>query len=90
VTYPAMKSVMKRRREELRAVEAAKRDANRAAKAEVKRLRVLVGRTINVVDYDPTNEGTYILTLDDGKTVTFSSSGDDMTFTSCGIEEVQP
>jgi hypothetical protein len=59
------------------------------AKEELERMSVLVGKTVSKVAYDSENEGCYTLTFTDGTTVDFSSSGDDATFTSMGIEEGQ-
>lgn len=51
-------------------------------------LHKLIGRTIVKTAYFPDAEGSYILGLDDGSEVGFSSSGDDMTFTSMFYTEV--
>lgn len=50
----------------------------------------LVGKKIVNADYDKTNEGSFELTLDDGRRVLFASSGDDATYTSMQIYEPEP
>lgn len=41
----------------------------------------LIGKTIIAVAHDPKAEGTYYLILNDGPTVSFTSTGDDATHT---------
>jgi hypothetical protein len=56
---------------------------------QVDEMKVLIGRRIVGVGFTGEGEGTYILTFDDGSTATFSSSGDDATFTSLELSEFQ-
>ena len=49
-------------------------------------LASLVGRTITAAEHDTSREGTYTLTLDDGRKATFSACGDDMTYVTFGVE----
>lgn len=46
----------------------------------------IIGTTIVGYNYVNENEGTYELFLSDGRKLWFSSCGDDMTYTDCGIE----
>lgn len=55
--------------------------------SKLNEIHTLLNRKIVGAFYDPEHEGSYILELDDGRTVTFGSSGDDMTFTSLSIEK---
>jgi len=57
--------------------------------SNLNQLHTLLNRKIVGVHYDPLNEGSYTLILDDGRTATFGSSGDDMTYTSLTIEKLK-
>ena len=58
----------------------------RCINQETEAMAPLLGRTIVKLYYEGTEEGAYILTLDNGVVATFSSSGDDATYTRLDIE----
>lgn len=49
---------------------------------EAESMRTLIGRRVVGVGFMGEAEGTYTLTFDDGSQASFSSSGDDVTWTS--------
>lgn len=57
--------------------------------AGAEELRPLLGRRVTGVGFNGDGEGAYTLVFDDGSTATFTSTGDDMTFTSVSISAFQ-
>jgi ribosomal protein L2 len=57
-------------------------DADRTNALIFSQLETLVNQTVIAVEYDPEREGTFSLHFSDGRTATFTSTGDDMTWTS--------
>lgn len=60
---------------------------NKLTEQEQELFNSLVGKTIKAIKYVDENEGIYYLTLDDGRVASFSSCGDDATYTSFNIKE---
>ena len=57
--------------------------------AGAEEMRPLIGRRVVGVEFNGEAEGAYTLKFDDGSTVTFSSCGDDATFTSMELTPFQ-
>ena len=68
-----------------------KRVSNGLAKllTEAEEMRPLIGRRVVGVEFNGEAEGAYTLKFDNGSTATFSSCGDDMTFTSITLTPFQ-